>query len=233
MLKNSDESAQNFLIEKRFLLICEGTDDAEFLRWFCDKTSSPESDHPLSEDVQLYKLDGKDKLPPFLKLLHNRQQRGHDGRPVHLDSVLIILDGDEHPDRAKQAIMTALKNAGHVVSGEAGEWAKGDPNTAYLVFPSCGKEDLRGAIENLCFQLIDEQTGHKSLLTQARAFIDHAEKLGGETLKHKDKNILHAYFSSTNKFVGKRIGLAATSGAFDIKSEILRPLAELIIRGLL
>ena len=89
-----------------------------------------------------------------------------------------------------------------------------------------------GTLENLCLDILNMNVNDNfvnySTLNYSREYIYNIEKKNNYNLSRQHKNLLHAYFSSTNRFVNMKIGEAARAQAFDWDSKNLSDLREFL-----
>ena len=145
-----------------------------------------------------------------------------------MKTLLVTRDADDDPASAENSIQGALVRSGLMAPTAPLTWTKGSPKIGYIIFPAVDGSSRAGALEDLCFSLLKDG----ALLSKSRSFIADVEQDHGDLLKHRDKNILHTYFSATDRFVGKKIGEAANAGAFAWGSSVLKDLCRFIRAGI-
>ena len=202
------------------LILCEGRDDESFLLHYIN--SSIFSDYDRSV-VQVDQMGGVDKMPAFVKTLPSQ-----DGFS-RLRSLLIIIDADKNPSSARDKVKGALQRAGLPFPGAEHQWSKkGALKTGYLLFPSCDEQSQAGALEDLCWELLNEKYG-PLIRGEVDGFIGSLEADGKRTIKHRMKSLLHTYFSATEELIASGIGRASEAGVFDWTSLNLDALRDFLV----
>lgn len=67
------------------------------------------------------------------------------------------------------------------------------------------------------------------LTKQVSVYLDKVTDLRNQSLSRCHKNLMHAYFAGTDKFVGMKIGEAAKAACFDFDSPKLDFLRQAIL----
>jgi len=199
-------------IEKNHLILCEGPDAVGFL-----------SNYLYSQGVEQYStiqvanFGGNLELRKSLELLRNT-----DGFS-ELCSLLVIRDAETDAQAASAQIRSALEKYHFAVPETQGEWKEGAPKTCFLLFPALGRNITDGTLEDLCMSILAENEAN-NVTGRIDSFLDTLRREGLRDFPRLHKTRLHTYFSITNDFVTKNVGLAAKAGAFDWSHPNLEPL---------
>ena len=186
------------------LILCEGRDDESFLLHYINSSVFSEYDRSVRT---LPSQDGFSRLR----------------------SLLIIIDADKNPSSARDKVKGALQRAGLPFPGAEHQWSKkGALKTGYLLFPSCDEQSQAGALEDLCWELLNEKYG-PLIRGEVDGFISSLEADGKRTIKHRMKSLLHTYFSATEELIASGIGRASEAGVFDWTSLNLDALRAFLV----
>lgn len=219
---------KKIILEKENLILCEGQDDLRFLVEFL-QFHIREFDRQQFNEFQVISYGGKDKLRAFIASLKNL-----DGFS-NVKSLLVFRDIDESLQGAMDQIKDSLR-ANHF-SCPSYPFRICKPSercesvrVGYGFFPcfseSEGFCDL-GALEDQCLAILNGENVDSVLRHVNLAY----ERLNEELrFRNPQKNLLHAYFSFTNEFVGMKIGEAAKAGAFSYGNEKMANVLNLMLR---
>ena len=210
----------------RHLILCEGEDEKQFLIAYLNSKERKAEDIRFGEAVQVENFGGNEELKRGLAV--TRRTPGF----ADLRTLLIIRDAERDAYIAEKEILTALRTEEYAVPTEMGAWSQnGLPYTAYLLFPSLGKELENGTLEDLCMELIREEYRPKQVMPRIAAFMNDLKDDGMRTYQHDFKSKIHSFFSVTDPFVGLKIGESARAGAFDWNSKRLSRLNSCLMEG--
>lgn len=204
---------KKIIIKKKNLILCEGKDDwgflVEYLEFLVKVRGMKQFDN-----FQVLSYDGKDKLKAFIASLKNL-----DGFS-NVKSLLVFRDIDENLQGAIDQIKDSLR-ANHF-SYPSDPFQICEPlercesvRVGYGFFPCFSEaEGFRssGALENQCLAILNGENVDSVLRHVNLAYKRLNEEL---RFRNPQKNLLHAYFSFTNEFVGMKIGEAAKARAFN------------------
>ncbi len=207
-----------------FLILCEGKDAQLFIIEYLNST--PLMDDPrFSNDILVLDFGGINQLTNFLIGLRNMD--GYE----NVKSILIIRDAEKDADSAIKSIKSSLYNSSLPIPDTCNIWQKeNDISICYTLFPTCSSEMRNGTLEDLCIAIIFDnylKEKEQDIDGFISSFIDKYE------VKYPriHKNRIHLYFSSTNEYVGMKIGEAAKVGAYDWASPLLNSLKHAIESG--
>lgn len=199
-------------IDKKHLILCEGDDAVGFVSNYLYSQFKEQC-----SIIQVANFGGNPELRKSLELL--RVTPGFSD----LCSLLIIRDTETNTQAALDQIRSALEKYSFAVPKTQGEWKEGTPKTCFLLFPALGKSTTTGTLENLCMSVLAEDKA-ANITDRIETFLNELCQDGLRDFSHIHKTRLHTYFSVTNKFVTKNIGLAAKAGAFNWSHPNLEPL---------
>lgn len=210
--------ANEVSFEKEHIILCEGPDDKNFIEAFLRNAIFSGDAHIVSDYIDVVSCGGKSEIGQYISLVKNS--------PVirQLKSLLVTRDADDDPTSAEASVTGALSRAGFTAPTAPLTWTKGSPKIGYVIFPAVDGGSRTGALGDLCFSLLKDGT----LLEKSRSFIVDVEHDNGRALKHHDKNIIHTYFSATDRFVGKKIGEAANAGALSWDDPTLKQFTQFV-----
>lgn len=204
----------------KHLILCEGKDDQGFLEQFM--CSSAFSEHEM-DDVQVLRYKGKDNLRNEMKAFCVAPGFSH------ICSLLVIRDADNNIESARDSVKDAFRERLLPVPDAEYIWASNERiKTGFLLMPSCSSHSQNGALEDLCWKIMTEKQG-KSIHEEVETFLQTLEESEIRKYSHKNKALLHTYFSATDKLIAASIGRAAEMGAFDWSSPELKPLHDFLV----
>ena len=219
---------QREIIHKPFLILCEGKDARNFLIGLLN-SDCLKHDLRYSNDIDIHSFGGVNDLSSYLKALSNIENFDI------VSSILIIRDAEKDYSKAQNKIKESLKKSGFSVPDESNKWymnhdaEHNNINIAYCLFPACDKKAVNGALEHLCWDILNEEsTEIKESVTD---YIERVKKISNCEFPREFKNILHTYFSIKDRFVTMKIGEAAKAKAFNWENEKLSPLKRIISEG--
>lgn len=214
---------ENKIIEKKFVILCEGLDAQRFLISFLESDLAKSIDSKLAEDVQVLDFGGITQLEMFLANMQNM-----DGYRL-VKKILVIRDAEHDSNGAICSIHRSMEAVNLNAPKHLGVWSDGDVQTAMFLFPDFDSSDQTGALEDLCIELLDSED--KLILKKAEIFLLNIQKTG-RAFPRMFKNKLHTTLSANDKFVGMKIGEAAQAGAFNWNNGKMRQFAEFISQKL-
>mgnify|MGYP001029752010 CR=1 FL=1 len=201
-------------IEKKHLILCEGSDAVGFINNYLYSQC-----RERCNEIQVANFGGNPDLRKFLELL--RVTPGFSD----LHSLLIIRDAEKDIRSALDQVRFALKDYHFAMPKTQGEWEDGTPRTCFLLFPALGREIEAGTLEDLCMSILAEPEVDK-VTDRVDCFLDTLRQDGLRHFAYLHKTKLHTYFSVTNNFVTKNVGVAAKAGAFNWSHPNLDPLKD-------
>ena len=209
-------------IVKTNLIICEGRDDENFLRYWLK--SGVLSDAPGSDEIQFFNCDGNEYLPRKLAIY-----KAMDGFS-DLRYLLIIRDAERDAPQAIRDVQSALRQNGFQVPGLPCQWlydSQNDLNIGFLLFPTCDSNPTEGMLEDLCLKILAEPDA-PICMEEIDLLLSRLEAKRGKKLSHMPKTRLHAYFAVSDDYVGLKAGEAAKAGAFDWSDARLESLRRFV-----
>ena len=209
-------------IVKHYLVLCEGKDEVNFLVNYLESDALA-FDHRFSNDIQVLDFGGNSDLCNFLMSLRNMD------RFDQVTSVAVIRDAEKDFDKACREVKYSLKKSGFIVPKQSGTW-EADCSGMKIGFILLPLDNGAGTLEDLCLRILSEKNS-KEIISSTNAFLSEMENNYGRVYHRKHKNVLHTYFSASDKYVTMPIGRASQSGAFDWESEKLIPLLRFLNEG--
>jgi len=209
-------------ILKPNLIFCEGLDTMRYMMYFLEHLIEGNEQF---DTFQAIDVGGNEKFPEFIKMLPDIPKFSM------AKSITIARDSEENSKSASQSVQACLKNGGFSVPDAPGKVAYPVGNehkvkVGYFLFPKNDPEDTSGRLEDLCLNTLASPDKDK-ILAIADYAIESVEKQTGK-LKRPHKNRLHTYLSLTDKFIGMKLGEAASAKAFDFSSNETKALEELL-----
>ncbi|GHV72976.1 hypothetical protein AGMMS49940_02780 [Spirochaetia bacterium] len=204
-------------ITQKKILLVEGSDDVNFFKpMFTEKNIAT---------IQIIPMEGKYNLKTLINDL-----KGIAGY-ADVNAILILRDSDKSAKSESQSINSALKSTG-LIDKDIEPFTIKEFNgkqIGFMLFPGyddSGNLCETGAIEDLCLRILTDQPVAKQVGEYFADFLKDKTR----TLSHENKNRLHATFSFTNKYVGKKIKDVANVNSFDFNSQYLVPFLDIIKR---
>ena len=209
-------------ILKSYLILCEGRDAEGFLIKYLNSEALAQ-DKRYSNDIQVFDFGGNDDICNFLMNLRNMD--GFD----RVTSMAIIRDAEKDYAKACNEVSRSLKKSGFVSVEQCGTWVDDDAGLriGFMLFPL---NNNNGTLEDLCLRILSEKNS-KNILSSIDEFLENMETTHGRIYRRKHKNRLYTYFSSSDEYVTKPLGLASSAGAFDWGSVELEPLKRFLTEG--
>ena len=205
---------------KKHLILCEGKDDESFISCFAGSGFLSRTDFDAIQVSQYY---GKDNLRNTMRVLINA-----DGF-LQIRSLLVFRDADDNIKSAQDSVKGAFGLVGLPVPQTECQWQdNGTIKTGFLLMPSCSAQPQEGALEDLCWDILAEKHG-PLIKEEVEGFIHSLEADAKRSYVHRNKAVLHTYFSATEGLISASVGRAAEAGAFDWTSEKLQPLRDFLI----
>jgi len=214
------------IIEKPFLILCEGKDAELFLIHYLNSEALQEEPR-FSNDIQVFGFNGNDTLRKSLGVLLNTE--GFE----QVSRILVVRDAEKDPDAASKSIQMAFRRCGLSAPTDCNVWAESTDNNikaAYTLFPTCASEPTPGTLEDLCWQILAEDNAD-TVKEAINGFLEDLKLEYDRSFPREFKARLHTYFSITDSYVSLKIGEAAKAGAFDWSADALLPFRELIQEG--
>ena len=200
------------------LILCEGEDATQFIIRYLEHLRKRDEEF---EPFIAFDYGGNEELSTFL--FEIKRYPGFD----MVTSIIIIRDSENDHNSAIQSVKYALKKSGFPVPIEPNNIERDENmSVAFSLFPSLSKIDLNGTLEDLLIENLKED-GADSFLEGIQSFLDDL-KSKGRRFKWFHKTKLHTYFSVTDDYVTKPIGLATEAGAFDLDCTEMNSLKELL-----
>ena len=202
-----------------YLLLCEGRDEMEFLITYLNAYLIGENQK--YDDIQIIDFKGIEQLTKKLRALTATENFDI------VKGIAIIRDAETNADGAQQSIISSLRMCGidrNLFS-----------SNPYYLFPckDINENWQNGTLEDLCIEIVSDdipnEVSASDLLPCCESFLDTIKSKRGSEFSRKHKNLLHTYFSATNKFVDLKIGEAARAGAFNWQHEKLDDLKEFLV----
>lgn len=195
------------------LLLCEGEDELQFFRWYIEHLKKETSG---LEKIQIFNFGGVNELTGKLKTLVLQDYFNN------IKRIAIVRDAERNWRGAMDSVYQSLQSAN--ISEQ-----QMSPQGLYLLPGKLNGNWQDGTLEDLCFQIFDSSKMSEEILRESDAFLKNIETMRQGNFKRYHKNKLHTCFSSTDEFVGAKIGEAARIGAFDWNHEKLKDLKSFLL----
>ena len=219
-----------FKPEYPYVIVCEGMDEYSFLIAYLTYLEQNEKE----KFVDCHNVVDFGGINDMNKLLKDIKQL-----PKYDDmrGFLIVRDAEHDANAAVKSLQLQIKNTWNIDMDNTGTIQTTDDGMKVGFFLLPGFDEkvnfISGTLEDLCLDIIgdiDEPLSANDLLQCVDEYIDCITKKRGKSMKWLHKNRLHMYFSSTDKFVGYKLGETAKKGAFDLSSPRLLHLKEMIFQ---
>lgn len=220
------DKIQNFDKDKPYAIVCEGSDDHEFL----DKYLSFLAKTDII-DYQLYQIietNGVNNMTRGMKLYPRYSNYNC------IKSFLFVRDADKNAQSAIDSMRFNISDVWQVMLDKSGNIQQSPDglNIGFFIFPGFDESGnyRDGTLEDLCVDILRMEP--ESMKTISSLVAVHMEQVVSQTqtkFKTPHKNRLHLIFGSTNDFVGSKIKDVANKHAFDFASATLDTLKGRII----
>ena len=139
-----------------------------------------------------------------------------------VETIVIARDAESDVCAATQSIQASLQNVDLPCSQAAFNYeSSGNLKVAYMIFPS--PSEASGTLEDLCLMTVEDNPA----MTCVDSFLDCIESIGNG-LSRRHKNKLHSYLSSTDNYVGMKIGEASHAMAWNPNHSAFQPFKQII-----
>ena len=205
-------------VPQTIIVLCERIDIAAFLDVYIKHLRTKGLEIPKVRIINLQELEN---LPQYLEDLEQFAELANIGK------VLIFADATKKRLDVQYFITAALKRSFlqnleydfylFPRKSEKGNWTTGFLED--LLLPTLSRES-------------SEECEFYNLHSVTHEFIFSVQNCRGKGNRfvNSSRNFLYSYLSGTEKFVGMRLGEAASKGAFDLENEVFRDLREFLIR---
>ena len=155
-----------------------------------------------------------------------------------MKAFLIVRDAERDASASVKSLQLQIKKTWGIDIDNAGTIQTTDDGikVGFFLLPGFDEQGhfLNGTLEDLCWGIIDDSYDSRlrenSLLQFVDKYMLDIEQRRDKPWIWPHKNRLHLYFSSTDEFVGDKLGEAANEGAFDLSSPRLSHLKEMIFQ---
>lgn len=217
---------KNLIIHKHFLILCEGIDAFNFLCNYLN-SSALEDDPRYSNDIQIFDFGGITELSLYLS---NLQKMDH---YIEVNRILIFRDAETDVQAAIQSIKQSLANNSLPVPETCNQWCVSDDESikvAYTLLPSCSNHPIPGALEDLCWDIINNNNAD-NMKNDVHNFLADIIQKYNSIGSHEHKSQIHTYLSINKNYISMKIGEAAKAGAFNWNHDKLNDLRKLLSDG--
>ena len=219
-----------FKPEYPYVIVCEGMDEYSFLIAYLTYLEQNEKE----KFVDCHNVVDFGGINDMNKLLNNIKNLP---RYDEMKSFLIVRDAERDANAAVKSLQLQIKKTWDIDIDDTGAIQTTDDGVkvGFFLLPGFDEQGhfLNGTLEDLCWGIIDDS--HDSL--NDNSLLQFIDKYMCDIAQRRDKpwiwphkNRLHLYFSSTDEFVGDKLGEAANEGAFDLSSPRLSHLKEMIFQ---
>lgn len=223
------QDKRKFLPEKPYVIICEGADEYFFMIAYLDYLEKTEQ---LFQDCHnVIDFGGT-----------NDVGKGIDDIKIYphyedMKGFLIIRDAEADAVAASTSLQDHIKRTWGIeldASGRIQTDSEG-VKVGFCLLPGINEDGhfRNGTLEDLCLDIITdakEPIAASNLLPEVDDYVYRIQEKRGAEMRHLHKNKLYLYLSSTDTFVGSKVGEAAKYGAFDLNSDKLAYLKDLILQ---
>ena len=221
-MSESNNAGNTYDIEKPYVIVCEGIDDENFLRMYLKYLSR----HGFvnQSEYNIWKVDGLDNMKSEMK-----NYKKYDGYS-YMKSFLFVCDADDDAEAAISSLIDHINRTWHVTLNRHGDFIEDElgVKVGFYIMPGIDETDCyrNGALEDLCMDLLntDKEFHTDYLLDEIGSYMERLRRGRKREWKHPHKNRLYLALSSTDSFVGDKLGQAAVKGAFDFSRKALEKL---------
>lgn len=213
--------------EYPYVIICEGKDEYAFLLAYLDYLER--NDESFIDCHNVINFGGITDVSQGLKNLKMYSKY------EDMKGFLIIRDAEQDAKAAIDSVKQHVRQVWGLELDDTGriKVSSDGMKVGFYLLPGMDANGNfeNGTLEDLCLRIIDSDNGDvKEILSSAEKHMDELCKIRGKQFTWPHKNRLHLYFSSTDKYVGAKVGEATKWGAFDLSSSKLNQLKSLILQ---
>lgn len=217
-----------FKSEYPYVIICEGKDEYAFLISYLNYLEKTENAF-----VDCHNVIDFGGITDISQGLENLKMYSH---YEDMKGFLIIRDAERDARGAVSSLKHHVKQVWDIELDDDGGIKTTDDGLkiGYYLLP--GLDDSgsfsNGTLEDLCADILAGSSGEASavdLLLSTDRYMCSLTEMIGKNFIRPHKNRLHLYLSATDKYVGAKVGEAASWGAFDLASPKLDQLKKLIL----
>ncbi len=208
------KSNREYLYEEcPYVILCEGMDEKQFLIQYIDYLVKKCN---LPDKINIYNMGGNEDIR---KNLSNIPKIANYNK---MKSFLIVRDAEKNEFAAANSLKESILKAFDVEISLKGNFVVNYQNKkiGFVLLP--GKDEkgeyIKGTLEDLCVSILknkDTEFSGKELLENVDKYLVDVKSQRKKDFRTTHKNKLHTYFSSTDSFVGMKIGEAAKAQCFD------------------
>ncbi len=227
--KNNTEEKATLKPNLPYVIICEGKDEYYFLISFL--TYLVKNEASFQDCWNVIDFGGINDINQALEnLIKYRNYQAMKG-------FLIVRDAEKDVGAAIASLKDRIKRTWQIELEDSGaiQTAPDGMKVGFFLLPGVdeSKRFISGTLEDLCLSIVHdarEPLPAEEILAKGEIYLKHLCKKRGKEMIHPHKNRLHLFFSSTDQFVGDKIGEAAKKGAFDFSNPRLAQLKNLILQ---
>ena len=228
--KNSNNSfgKVTFKPECPYVIICEGKDEFSFLIAYLNYLQKNEESF-----IDCYNVLDFGGITDVSQGIDNIKKYPH---YEDMKAFLIVRDAELDAEAAKCSIKNHVKQVWEIDLKDNGEMkvSNDDTKIGYYLLPGIDEngEFSNGTLEDLCLDIIDariDKIPTSEVLSSVDKYMGEVIAQRGKDFSRPHKNRLHLYLSSTDEYVGAKVGEAAKWGAFDMSSPKLDMLKRMIL----
>ena len=228
MDNNQQGKANEYHVDRPYVIICEGIDDKLFIDSYLKYLSSNQL--MQYEQYNIMELSGLDNVKKEMK--NYKRYSNYE----YMKGFLFICDADKNANAAVDSMKDHIQRAWNIVLNGHGDFKRDSNGVSVGLYVMPGMDDngnLRnGTLEDLCLDLLKLETEYNDaaqLTKDINDYIDKIQEIRIAQLKRIHKTRLHIALSSMNECVGAKIGEAAQRGAFDFSNDKLSRLKGMIL----
>ena len=218
-----------FRPEYPYVIICEGKDEYAFLISYLNYLEKNEEAFVDCHNV--IDFGGITDVNQGLKNL--KMYPGYED----MKGFLIVRDAERDARGAVRSVKHHVKQVWGLDLDDDGEIRISDEGVkiGYYLLPGLdeGGSFVNGTLEDLCVDIIagsSDSTYAEDLMLITDNYMLNLIENRGKNFICPHKNRLHLFLSATDKYVGAKVGEAASWGAFDLASPKLAQLKKLILQ---
>ena len=227
--KNGKRLNVKLRAEYPYVIICEGRDEYAFLLAYLSYLE--QNDESFIDCHNVIDFGGINDVSQGLKNLKMYPKY------EDMKGFLIIRDAEKDAKAAIDSLKYHVKQVWGLDLDDDGKIKVSDDGMKvgfYLLPGTDTKGNFEnGTLEDLCLEIIDsgsENGATETILANTDKYMNELCDLRGKQFTRPHKNYLHLYLSSTDSYVGAKVGEAAKCGAFDFSSSKLNQLRSLILQ---
>ena len=173
MGNNQQDNANEYDINKPYVIICEGVDDKLFIEAYLNYLSADKL--IKCEQYNTMKLNGLDNIKKEMK--NYKRYNNYE----YMESFLFICDADKNADAAVDSMKDHIQRTWNVVLDGHGDFKRDSNGVSVGLYVMPGIDDngklLSGTLEDLCLDLLKTEKEYNDTAQLTKDINDYIDKI--------------------------------------------------------